>query len=47
VFEDRVLRRILAYERVQVTGYRRTLYNEEHYNFYPSHIRMMKSKRMS
>jgi hypothetical protein len=46
VFEDRVLKRILGCKRVQVTGDWRKSYNEGHHNLYPSHIRMMKSKRM-
>jgi hypothetical protein len=48
VFENRVLRRIFAPKRDEVTGGCRKLHNEEPYNLYssPSIIRMDKSRRM-
>jgi hypothetical protein len=47
VFESRVLRRIFALKRHEVSGSWRKLHNEELHNFYssPSIIRMIKSKR--
>jgi hypothetical protein len=43
-FENRVLRRILIFERNEVIGSRRKLNSEEHYNFYlsPNIVRMIK-----
>jgi hypothetical protein len=48
VFENRVLRRICEPKRDEVTGGWRKLHNEELHNlyFYPSIIRMIKSRRM-
>jgi hypothetical protein len=48
VFENRVLRRIFGPKRVQVTGERRKLYNEELTDLYssPSRNRIIKSLRM-
>jgi hypothetical protein len=48
VFENRVLRRIFAPERDEVTAGRRKLHNEELHNLYssPSIIRMIKTWRM-
>jgi hypothetical protein len=48
VFENRVLRRIFAPKRDEVTGGWRKLHNEELHNLYspPSIIRMSKSRRM-
>jgi hypothetical protein len=48
VFENRVLRRIFAPKRDDVTGGWRKLPNEELHNLYssPSIIRMIKSRRM-
>jgi hypothetical protein len=49
VFENRVLRRIFAPRRNEVTEGWRKLYNEELYNSHPSPniIRMITSKRMT
>jgi hypothetical protein len=46
VFEYRVLRRMLAPKKDEVTGGWRKLHNEEVHNLYPSEstIRMIKSK---
>jgi hypothetical protein len=48
VFEKRVLRRIFATSKDEVTGGWRKLHNEELCNLYslPSVIRMIKSRRM-
>jgi hypothetical protein len=48
VFENKVLRRIFALKRNEVTGGWRKLHNEELHNLYasPSVIRMIKSRRM-
>jgi hypothetical protein len=48
VVESRVLRRIFGPKRVEVTGERRKLHNEELHDLYssPSIIRIMKSRRM-
>jgi hypothetical protein len=48
VFENRVLRRIFGLKRNEVTGYWRTLHNEELRNLYssPNIIRMIRSRRM-
>jgi hypothetical protein len=48
VFENRVLRRIFAPNRDEVTGGWRKIHNEELHNLYssPSIIRMIKSRRM-
>jgi hypothetical protein len=48
VFENRVLRRIFAPKRDEVTGGWRKLHNEELHNLYssPNVIRMIKSRRM-
>jgi hypothetical protein len=48
VFENRVLRRIFAPKRDEVTGGWRKLYNEGLHNLYssPSIIRMINSRRM-
>jgi hypothetical protein len=48
VFESRVLRRVFAPKRGEVTGGSRKLYNEELQNFYSSSgiIRMIKPRRM-
>jgi hypothetical protein len=49
VFENTVLRRIFVPKRLEVTGARRKLRNEELHNLYfsPSIIRMIKSRRMT
>jgi hypothetical protein len=49
VFENRVLSRIFAPKRDEVTGERRKLYNEELHNLNssPEIIRQIKSKRMT
>jgi hypothetical protein len=49
VIENRVLRRIFAPKRDDMTGDWRKLHNEELHNLYssPSIIRMIKSKRMT
>jgi hypothetical protein len=48
VFENRVLRRIVGPKRVEVTGERRKLHNEELHDLYssPSIIRIIKARRM-
>jgi hypothetical protein len=48
VFENRVLRRIFGPKRVEVTGERRKLHNEELHILYssPNIIRQIKSRRM-
>jgi hypothetical protein len=48
VFENRVLRRIYAPKRNEVTGEWRKLHNEELHDLYssPSIIRIMKARRM-
>jgi hypothetical protein len=48
VFENKVLRRIFAPERDEVTGGWRKLHNEELHHLYssPSVIRVIKSRRM-
>jgi hypothetical protein len=48
VFENRVLRRIFAPKRDEVTGGCKKLHNEELHNLYssPSIIRMVRSRRM-
>jgi hypothetical protein len=48
VFEDKVLRRIIGPQRVEVTREWRKLHNEELHDSYslPSIIRMIKSRRM-
>jgi hypothetical protein len=48
VFENRVLRRMFAPERDQVTGGWRKLHNEQLHNLYssPSIIRVIKSRRL-
>jgi hypothetical protein len=48
IFENRVLRRIFASKRNEVTGGWRKLLNEELHNLYssPNIIRMIQSRRM-
>jgi hypothetical protein len=48
VFKNRVLRRIIEPNRVEVTGGWRKLHNEELHTLYssPNIIRMIKSRRM-
>jgi hypothetical protein len=48
VFENRVLRRIFGPKRIEVTGERRKLHNEELHILYssPNIIRQIKSRRM-
>jgi hypothetical protein len=48
VFENRILRRIFAPKRDEVTGEWRKLHNEELHNLYssPDIIRQVKSRRM-
>jgi hypothetical protein len=48
VFENRVVRKLFASKRDEVTGGWRKLHNEEFHNLYslPSIIRMIKSRRM-
>jgi hypothetical protein len=48
VFENRLLRRIFASKRDEVTGSWRKLHNEKFHNLYspPSRIRIMKSRLM-
>jgi hypothetical protein len=47
-FESRVLRRMFGPKRDEVTGERKILYNEEHYNLYssPRVIRVIKPRRL-
>ena len=48
MFENRVLRKICGSERVEVTGERRKLHNEELNDLYcsPNIVRVIKSRRM-
>jgi hypothetical protein len=48
MFENMVLRRIFGSKRDEITGEKRKIHNEEHYDLYcsPSVIRMIKTRRM-